>query len=163
MKEQSTLMDPKALLYRDGVLLPARIELQESSGPVAPKFQYNTLVVVALKDGAPQLHYQDEGEYRDGAAARNTDITAPLSIERYQQLWSDLMAAGALEHGADLIGDERRRRVGVSFNFLSFELGDAKARIDYLRTLLDEDSPEHAPQRALIALVKELGRSVAPK
>src|SRR5581483_6673743 len=36
----------------DGSLLPARVELDEASGPVSPRFQY-TLRIVAATDGGP--------------------------------------------------------------------------------------------------------------
>lgn len=147
-------MDMKTLLYRDGVLLPARIELQESSGPVAPKYQYDTRIVITVIDGAPSLRYEDEGEYLGGAPARHTAISVALPVESYERLWGDLAALDALHRGDDLIGEEKRRRVGVSFNFVSLQLGEQKARIDYLRTLLDGDSPEQAPARAIIALIK---------
>jgi hypothetical protein len=154
-------MDLPALRDSDGKWTPARIELEESSGPVAPRYQFRTLIVLATDGGAPRLRYDDEGAYKDGLPSRRMAIDVELPGERWERLWAGLVAQEALARGGDLIGDERRKRVGISFNHVAIKLGAVEARFDYLLSLLDDDAPEHAPHRAIIALLKQLARDAA--
>ncbi len=118
---------------------------------MAPRFQYALRVLAATDGGAPALTVE-----RSGAAAPGPSFSVELPRERWERLWAELAAIDALGLGADLVGEERRGRVGVSFNQVELRLGDRACRIDYLRSLLDEEGAEHAPHRAVIAAVKRL-------
>ena len=148
------MADPKTQLYSGNAPLPVKIELYESSGPVSPRYQYFTHVII--KDDGANIHlsYDDKGNYQDGKPTHHVNFKKDLPRERYEKLWEELFKQD-LEHlGQDAIGD-KRNRVGVSFNHFEVSLGDhLKVRFDYLLSHLK--SGEFAKQNAVVDLLKGL-------
>ena len=136
-----------------GKLLPARLELSESSGPVSPRFQYTTHVVIAVASPAaePTVAVDHAAAGGDPAPA-----TKPLARDLYERLWSELFAHDVFALGGDLTAD-KKDRVGVSFNHVEVVLGDpghavAQVRFDYLLPQLE--LPENQQRHAVVELLK---------
>ena len=135
-------------LYDDtGAPRPARIKLVESSGPVSPRFQHQTTIVIEAGPGlSPRLvrdHRDVSGEHHD---ERALDRTA------YEAVFAAVLAALPLGEVRDLAVAKRDRK-GISFNHVAITRGDASARLDYLITDIDEDNGD--PQaRAIVSAIK---------
>jgi hypothetical protein len=149
-----------SLVDDNGELLPARLELQESSGPVSPRYQYTTHVLVTSEPpaSAPVLKIEHVAEYSGGVPAVDVHAFEPLERDRYQRLWADLLAQDVFALGGDLAAD-RRDRTGVSFNHVEVVLGDpgnphARVRFDYLVPQLR--LPENQRRRAVVEILKSL-------
>lgn len=137
---------------------PVRLELQESSGPVSPRFQYALHLTLEASPQAIRL----QREIRAGAASPmgpSRSDTLEIPADRFEALWRDLEAHDAVRQGADLIGDSGRRRVGVSFNHFILEVaGQPTVRVDYLLPQLEDDA--HAPLRAIVEAFKRFAAGV---
>lgn len=159
-------MTEPAQIYQDehGALRPVRIELSESSGPVAPRYQHRVAVVLTVDGDKIHLSHDEAGEFVQGQPRRRVQRDGELPRAAYEALWGDLLAQGVLSLGGDLIGAERRQRVGVSFNFFAVRVGGpaalAEVRCDYLLSQLDDD--EHAARAAVIDRLKGLWRALPP-
>ena len=141
-------------MSRDGAPRRVRIELCEASGPVAPRHQYSTRILIRrAAPAAPRLTVA-----HTGPPSSSVHCTRPLALERFEQLWVDLLAQDALTLGGDLAA-ERRDRVGVSFNHVEITLGGgagpgAHMRFDYLLPQLRLAA--HHRHRAVVDLLKAL-------
>jgi hypothetical protein len=152
---------PRPSLTTDaGELLPARLELSESSGPVSPRYQYTTGVVVTLAPpaSAPLLAIEHVADYVGGVPSFEVHTSDPLARDRYEQLWADLLAQDVFSLGGDLAAD-KRDRTGVSFNHVEIVLGDpdhggSRVRFDYLLPQLK--LPENQQRGAVIEILKSL-------
>jgi hypothetical protein len=156
-------------LSRDGAPRRVRIELCEASGPVAPRHQYSTRILVRrAAPAAPRLTVAHTGPPSHLPAVAPTappsppsnivHCSQPLALERFERLWADLQAQEALTLGGDLTAG-RRDRVGVSFNHVEITLGGGAdpathMRFDYLLPQLRLAA--HHRQRAVVDLLKAL-------
>ena len=145
---------PLAPLFDPEHPVPARIELEESSGPVAPAHQFQTRLVVEASGGQVTLSVDDERGWEAGEFRSVLRLREPLAPAEHEALWRDLLALDAFSLGADLVGEEGRGRVGVSFNHLLLRLGDREARVDY--RLRDLSRGKFAPQARLVERVRRL-------
>jgi hypothetical protein len=143
-----------------GELLPARLELSESSGPVSPRYQYTTRVVITVEPPAtaPLLAIEHVADYVGGVPAFEVHTSEPLSKDRYEQLWADLLAQDVFALGGDL-ASAKRDRTGVSFNHVEIVLGDpgqggSRVRFDYLLPQLQD--PANARHLAVVESLKSL-------
>jgi hypothetical protein len=143
-----------------GELLPARLELSESSGPVSPRYQYTTHVVITIAppDTAPLLAIEHVADYVGGVPSFEVHTSEPLPKDRYEQLWKDLLAQDVFALGGDLAAD-KRDRTGVSFNHVELVLGDpeqggSRVRFDYLLPQLQD--PANTRHLAVVEGLKSL-------
>ncbi len=160
MSEATSGVPPRPpLVDETGGLLPARIELVESSGPVSPRYQYTTRVLVSVEPpAAPLLTFDHAADYVGGVPSVDAHGSEPLARDRYERLWSDLFAQEVLTLGGDL-ADDLRGRTGVSFNHVEVVLGDpehatARMRFDYLLPQLE--LPENQRRRDVVEILKSL-------
>jgi hypothetical protein len=134
--------------------LPKRINWHESSGPVSPAFQYRIDLEINAEDAGANVSC----EIKRGADAP-VSKQQKISNEQFSELWSKLAAQDVLKLNADLIGDEKRRRVGVSFNSFELEMPNGeRVRFDYLRAQLEQ--PEYARFRAVIEALRAFVESI---
>lgn len=128
-----------------------RIELDESSGPVSPKFQYSLHVEISA-DGAKIRHKTQKGV---------VELTHVLDPARLAALCDELDRR--VPKGADLIG-AMRTRIGISFNVLSIARGAATARVDYLLSQAEDGAHSDltAAIKAIKAIVTEAEASQGP-
>lgn len=140
----------------EGRYLPARIEWLESAGPVSPRYQYRTRVLITAGEGEPLLSYDDQRDFHEGKPRARLVFTRELSADEYRALWRELVDAGLLAAGADLVGPENRSRIGASFNFFEAQVGGTRVRCDYLLSSLRAEAA--APCRRVIELLENLKR-----
>jgi hypothetical protein len=141
---------PDARLFDGaGVPLPARIELAESSGPVSPRHQYTTKIVVEASGAVARL----VRDHRDASGAHHDE--RPLDRTAYEALFTEVLAALPLGQSRDLVGAKRDRK-GVSFNHVLVVVGGLSARLDYLQSDVDEDGDTRA--RAVVEALKRAAR-----
>ena len=118
-----------------------RIELEESSGPVSPKFQYS-------------LHVEISGlvaKIRRKTQKGLLEVTHTIDAGELAALCAELDKR--VPKSADLIG-EMRKRVGISFNFLSIAKGASTTRVDYLLSQAEDGA--HADLTAAIEAIKAI-------
>jgi hypothetical protein len=154
MAKKSPPPAPPPALFEGDHPTPSRIELVESSGPVSPSYQFHSRIVVEAEGGALALSLDDERGWEDGEFRQKLHRREAMPRADYEALWTDLLALDALALGADLIGAEGRRKVGVAFNHLTLRLGDREARIDYRRS--DLSRSKFAPQARVVERVRRL-------
>ena len=161
MSKKASETSPRpALTAGSGELLPARIELWESSGPVSPRYQYKIHVVVAVASAAaaPTLAIDHT---TGGEPPLDVHSADPMARDRYEKLWADLFAQDVFTLGGDLAAG-KRNRTGVSFNHVEVVLGDpdhagARMRFDYLLPQLE--LPENQQRHAVVEILKKLASS----
>ena len=123
------------------------IVLEESSGPVSPRFQYTLRVRIHADAGGAVV--VDAEESRSG---NKTSITgATLAADAVSELWTALDANAVHTSGGDAVA-EKKDRVGISFNWYELETSGASVRFDYLLSTLRE--PAYARQAAVVQAVK---------
>lgn len=149
-------MSDIVIIDSPGQPVPARIELKESSGPVSPRFQYETHVLVTAGEGRVELRYDERREYREGAPQRVVRFSRELSLKEYEELWRELLRFDALAPDRDLVGAANRTRVGVSFNYFEIHLGQRRTRCEYLLSSLRAD--EAALCRGVVETLRLLAR-----
>jgi hypothetical protein len=132
-----------------GAPVAFEITLDESSGPVSPRFQY-TLRVRIWSDGGVVRAERSE---RSGVPKTTTESSGELAKDAALALWRLLDENDAVARGADLVGD-RRGNTGVSINTLAIRVGDRRTQVDYLLTALKD--PAHAALAAVVAAVKRV-------
>jgi hypothetical protein len=118
-----------------------RIELDESSGPVSPKFQYSLQVEIA--DGSIKIRRKTQKGLVELTHALDATKLSALVVELQKRVPTSV----------DLIG-EMRKRVGISFNHLSIASGGTTARVDYLLSHAEDGA--HAELTAAIDAIKAL-------
>ena len=133
------------------------LSLTESSGPVAPAYQYKLSVVLSATESGIRLVYRDEGEWQGGKPRRSRAYDAILSKSVWSKLRAELLSAGLLSLSpGDALGPPAGR-VGVSTNELVLvQAGQDPVRLTY--SLASLDRPEG---KTLAAVVKRLKRLVA--
>ena len=131
----------------------ARIELFEWSGPVSPRYQYTTKVLVEAGAGGATVSYSDEGVYVGGEPTRRVVGQGPLPREAFEALAAELLSMDVFGLGG-APSPELAARVGISVNRLDVQLGERSMRLEY--TLAALKKPEQAAQRALIERVRKL-------
>ncbi len=102
------------------------IELDESSGPVSPRFQYS--LHARLERGADGAAV---AQIRNKTSKGVVEISYPLSVERWSTLAAELTKRLPLGKDVDLVGEMRTRK-GISFNFVRIDRGAEHAKVDYL-------------------------------
>jgi hypothetical protein len=139
----------------EGALRPARLLLDEGSGPVSPRYQYSIHLLLQVAPDAITLERKIRGGAASGVGAERDD-RVPVSAERYLQLARELQACGPQAFAADLVGPAEPRRVGVSFNHFEVRVDDTNVcAVDYLLSRLE--LPENAGVRKAIDAFKKLG------
>lgn len=145
-------------LRRDGFMSASArsftIVLEESSGPVPPRFFYVTRIRMRTEGGGVTVDYDDD---RSGKATHVAG--AALSDEATNALWDLLTANGALDSGDDAVA-EKKDRVGVSFNYYEIVLNGASARFDDLLSNLKD--PQFVAQKTIIEAIKQAAHTVQP-
>ncbi|MFO0660089.1 MAG: hypothetical protein U0165_09705 [Polyangiaceae bacterium] len=145
-------------IAQDGSLLAARIELDESSGPVAPAYQFDTKVLITVTpnpSGKTEIKLEidhTQGKERT-PVVKETHTKTVLSREAYDALWRDLITLGGLllDHKLD---EATLSKVGASFNHLAIEVGTEKHRYEY--TLAQLKRPETTVARQVIERIKSV-------
>ena len=125
----------------------ARIELVEASGPVAPRFQYTTKIIVEARPGGSPTVVRD---HRDATGTHHDEHG--LDPAAYEALLAEVLAVLPLGEALDLVS-ARRDRKGVSFNHVTVLVGDASTRLDYLLSDIDDDDGL-AQARAVVGAIK---------
>lgn len=146
----------------DGSLEAARLEWDESGGPVSPKFQFETHVVIEAQKGATQASLRVEHERDlsvDPPAEQLRSVTA-LSTEQYDTLWQKLVELDVFSLSR-LIEGKLRERIGVSFNRLTVDLGGKQMEFEY--TLNDMKKTEFERHARVVQLLRELVDQRLPK
>lgn len=133
--------------------MPDRIELVDASGPVAPRFQHATTIVIEAGDGAGDATWTRD--HRDaGGAARTTGMIARAAFDALVAAIAREVAPGTT---LDLVA-EKRKNVGVAFNYVDVTCGGATTRVDYLPSHRDA---RHGDAR-VIAIVAAIVAAIAP-
>lgn len=149
------------ILDADGILLPVRIELVETSGPVSPAFQYRTHIVLCTENNGIWLSCDDDREYRNGKPLQSIHLHKQLKRDDFTAVLHEVCKLECYRLGtnADFIGTARNR-TGISFNYISVCMGtDIKFRIDYLLSSYDNDM--FKLYRQVIEQLKKLAHSHA--
>lgn len=128
------------------VLVPARLELVDASGPVAPKYAHReTIVVTADAAGAKVVR-----DRRDGSGETHDERV--LAPDAYETCARALLAHLPLDTTLDLVGDKAKNK-GVAANHVTIAIAERTARLDYLSSHLDEDDGDPRA-RAIVAAVR---------
>jgi len=107
-----------------------RLELVDGSGPVSPKHQFATKIVVEGKK-AVREHRDTNGTVKDERELSDADWAALVDA---------IAAVVPLGTTLDLVGAEKRRNKGVAFNSLRLVARGSETRIDYLPSHLEDDA-----------------------
>lgn len=145
-----------SLFDSNGNLIPIHIELNESSGPVAPPYQFNLSIVLKNEGSGLRINYSYEGKFSGGEPqeqrAKNELIPKDKSIE----ILNSLFDLNAFSMKVEL-RDEIKNNVGISFNELNLKIGNGdNAKIRY--TLGDLDEPDFEAQTKVIEFIKQLDK-----
>jgi len=123
------------------------IELEESSGPVSPEFQYRIKVYVQAVR---------EGFFIYKSSSKGMEVTEPvrsrISEKKYLAILSKL-----LKNSIHLIPNEnlpKERLLGVSYNMVSFKIGKQKKQFYYL--LQDIDKNNFNQKKEIVKILKEV-------
>jgi hypothetical protein len=150
------MMNIKDILYEGTGIVPVKIELYESSGPVSPRYQFNTHILI----NNTNLNYKDEREFQGGKALNKTEFVKKLSNDQLEDILSEIINSNIAEQHKDFIG-EKRKNVGVSFNYLELIIGGKlNIRIDYL--LSDLKSDEFSGYNIILNIIKDLKKLNPP-
>jgi hypothetical protein len=142
-------------------LVPTRLELTESSGPVAPPYQYKLRVALDVGKAGITLAYDDEGAYAGGEPTRKKTDDGPLTRKGYETLMRDLVALGLLDLGTVAIAPEKKTRVGISFNRLTLKQG-RRTLVDVGYTLAELGRPEGAKIKQVVERLRRVLRLKLP-
>ena len=131
------------------------LSLSESSGPVAPAYQYKLSVVLSSTESGIRLVYRDDAEWQAGAPQRSRSFDGLLTTAVWAKLRADLLAAGLLSlPGGDALGPPAGR-VGVSTNELVLvQAGQKPVRQTYSLAALQR--PEGKTLADVVARLKQL-------
>ena len=131
------------------------MSLTESSGPVAPLYQYKLSVALSATERGIRLVYRDQAEWQNGAPRRSRSYDGLLPTRVWAPLRADLLAAGLLTLEAGGALGPAPGRVGVSTNELVLvQAGQAPLRLIY--SLASLERSEGAPLAAVVARLKRL-------
>lgn len=133
----------------------ASIEWRESSGPVAPRFQYGIhLVVQAGPEGI-----QATCERRD--ASGTTVRAGSPAPGAFVALCRELLAVLPLGTRLDLVGELRTRK-GISFNQVVLARGADSYRLDYVLSQLDEADGDPRARTVVAAIRSWIQDALGP-
>jgi len=135
-------------ILKDGHFAPFRVELDESSGPTSPRFQY-ALTVAVWCDGGPVHAVREE---RSGSPRRKIHASGELSREAAEKLVRALEKHDALSRAFDHVGDAQDDK-GHSCNRLVVHVGEARAEVHYLLRTLEK--PKHTAEAEIVKAIKE--------
>ncbi len=140
----------------DGILIPARIELFETSGPVSPAYQYRTQIVLYTENNEIRYNYDDDRKFINGKPLQSIHIHNQLKPGKFLKIVQQIYKMEGYQQGkdADFIGSGRNK-IGISFNYMTVCIGtDIKFRVDYL--LSSYDTEEFKSYQQTIELLKTL-------
>lgn len=147
-------MNKSNLIDESGNLVPIKIELVESSGPVSPPYQFYLNIVLTNEGSEIRIHYSYEGKFIAGEAEDKKVVDELIPKDKSLKLLNSLIDLNALGLNAE-IDENTRNSVGISFNELKIEIGAKdKSKISY--TLYDLDEPTFAKEAKIIAFIKNL-------
>ncbi len=130
-------------------MIALRVELEEPSGPVSPRFQYDLRVVIDEGEAGATVSAEDRGPRK---------FTASRALEAGEtDALREALAADASWRSSPSV-EKEGKRVGVGEATLAIHLGDASARVTY-RTASLRDAPWLA---AIVREVKALGEPLRP-
>lgn len=131
---------------------PIRIVLTESSGPVAPRYQYAlTVEVTGLEGGGAEVHVMNR---RPEAAGGDVEVRGTIDADRWEVLTKEVRIEGNM----DLVPGGPRR-TGVSYNKVCIEpVGQPTRSFVYLLGRLELE--ENAQQRAVVERLKALADEI---
>lgn len=130
-------------------MIPLRVELEEPSGPVSPRFQYDLRVVVDEREASATVSAEDRGP-------RKFSASRALRAGETDGLRAALAADDAWRASPTVA--QEGKRVGVAEATLAITLGDASARVVY-RTASLRDAPWLAE---IVRAIKALGEPLRP-
>lgn len=136
-----------------------RVALEEWSGPVSPRYQYKTRIVVTGAAKGATLSYDHEGVYSEGKPTETRKATCAVPAAAYAALWAGLEGGGVFSLGDAALPDETKARVGVSVNTLEASRDGRQARIEY--TLAGLKKADGAKKRALVEQLKAWAEPLA--
>lgn len=136
-----------------------RIELQEWSGPVSPRYQYKTHIVVTKTAKGATLSYEHEGVFSEGKPTDKREARCAVPPDAYETLWKNLEEGGVFSLADAALPSETKARVGISVSFLEASRDAERARIEY--TLAGLKKAEGAQKRALVAQLKAWAEALA--
>lgn len=126
----------------------SRVELDELSGPVSPRYQYRTRIVVAAGEKGITLSYDHEGVFSGGKPTEIRKAKIAVRPEDHEALWAILGDLGEDR----TVPEETKARVGVSVSTLRASRGKDEMLMEYTRAELKR--PAGAEKRALVEGVK---------
>ncbi|MDF3818522.1 hypothetical protein P3G55_01345 [Leptospira sp. 96542] len=115
----------KLLKTESGEWKKALVYLEETSGSVAPNYRYSkTIKISADKKG---LYFFRKDTKSDAVI---TNLNLSLTEDSYQKLMLQLLDLGL--HNIPFEKEPKNKITGVSYNKISFQLGDLKTEFYYL-------------------------------
>ena len=124
------------------------VELQESSGPLAPRYQHSTRIKVLRVGSEPRVAW----ELRDVQGLREDNrLLTELRLEKLNGILREALPPGTR---LDLAAEFRDRK-GISFNSVTVDWPEAPSRLDYLLSHLEEPGGNPTAQ-AVVRAIKEL-------
>jgi hypothetical protein len=142
------------LIDEKGNLVPIKIELEESSGPVSPPYQYNLSIVLNNEVDGLRIHYSYEGKFMGGEAQDKKVLDELIPKDKALKFLNSLIDSNALGVNVEL-DESIKNNVGISFNELSIQIG-AKDKSKILYTLGDLDESTFAKEAKIIEFIKKL-------
>lgn len=130
--------------------MPDRIELEDASGPVAPRYAHSTRITIERHDGGASL----VRDHRD--AAGPVHERKELDDDAWLRLVDAFTKVVPLGTTLDLVG-HRSRQKGVAVNHATLTVGERSARIDYFSSHLDEDDGD-ARARSIVDAIRAAAR-----
>ncbi len=141
------------LFEGNGNLIPIKIELKESFGPVSPLYQSNLNVILTNEGNSLHLNYQYKGKYIDGVPSDQKSIDEIIPKEKAIAILQKFLALNPLGIERD-IDEETKKKVGISFNDLTIQIGNEKSKIRY--TLKDISNSQLLSIKKIIDFIKKL-------
>lgn len=142
------------LIDEQGNLVPVKIELVESSGPVSPPYQFNLSIVLNNEGNGLRIHYSYEGNFIAGEAQDKKVIDELIPKDKALKFLNSLLDLDALGVNKEL-NDDIKNNVGISFNELNIQIG-AKDKSQILYILGDLDESTFAKEAKIIEFIKKL-------
>ena len=140
-------------ILEDGSFVPFRVELDESSGPISPRFQYTITIAIWTEGGAVHVVREE----RVGSPRRKVHAEGVLSREAAETLARALEEHDALSRAADHVGDALDDK-GHSCNRMVLTVKEQRAEMHYLlRTLERKDRRAEA---AIVQAVKDAAATI---
>ena len=129
------------LFDAQGKLKDMKLELYESSGPVAPAYQFNTHIILQVQNNEIALNYKDARIFSEGKPKESIQFQRKISVETYVQLMTEFLTLDAVKSGKnqDFVGSAKGR-IGISFNVLDCQVGqDINFKVEYVLSSLEQE------------------------